>query len=93
MQSEKEIWKDEVLNSTTGISSAEVSPFFVAKTLNRIKEYQKEISPENVFRFKLAILSLSVLLMLNLFVVYRFQSNKYNTETKSTLTSNLDLYE
>jgi hypothetical protein len=93
MNSNKEIWKDEVINSLNGLQSAEPSPFFVPKTIQRIRDFKNDLSPEIRFRFNVAALTLSFLLIINILVLFKSQSNKKYADSKISLLNNLELYE
>jgi hypothetical protein len=93
MNSNKEIWKDEVINSLNDLQSAEPSPFFVPKTIQRIRDFKNDLSPEIRFRFNVAALTLSFLLIINILVLFKSQSNKKYSDSKISLLNNLELYE
>ena len=93
MDTKKEIWLKGVLDSSNGIQQAEASPFFVAKTIHFIHHKQAESKRSINFTFQLSLIILGILMILNLFTLYRSGQTKNLAELKSALNNNLELYE
>ncbi len=93
MDSKKEIWKQSILDSLNGIKQAEVSPFFVNKTLYHIRQNQSQTNQKFILSLRISFSILSVLILLNLFAIYHSNQSKKLAEFKSSLNNNLELYE
>jgi hypothetical protein len=54
---------------------------------------ENDLSPEIRVRFNVAALTLSFLLIINILVLFKSQSNKKYADSKISLLNNLELYE
>ena len=57
------------------------------------RDFKNDLSPEIRFRFNVAALTLSFLLIINILVLFKSQSNKKYSDSKISLLNNLELYE
>ena len=81
---------DQIINSVDGIEKATPSAFFYAKLMHKMQQHELQKQPPFIFQFKpvLVITSLSLLVIMNVFMLSRQTIKMHKTIAGNTVSVN-----